>query len=587
MSETFYYSSDTSSKVINYLKDNSFLSADDVETLEKKAKDGKCSALRVLIRENPGLMEKVGKLIAHLTSSDFFAHQENIPIVENELFKNGDAYKYGAYLIEDSNDKKLICLDPLHKDFIELKKEKFSKIPVLIMSQVTFNYIKENCTELIERAKSGSGGVGVKSKVEIVDSDDVQAADANAFVFNTLTECIKRDASDIHIDLAVDKQGQMGFKLRFRVDGKCFDESFHDDIMLYRGIVNKLKLDSGLKIDERRLPQDGRISFESDGKIYNFRLSFMPSTIRNAQEEKIVLRQMADVEKCDLYNLGILPYCVDLFEKAIKYPHGFICVTGPTGSGKTTTLYALLQEIDRVGTNVITLEDPIEAEIPLVNQSQMFHRIGYDFAAGLRVILRQDPDIIMVGEMRDEETALKAFEASNTGHLVFSTLHTNTAASSITRLLQMGVPHYFISSSLKFVVAQRLIRKICPECRREHPDKNKMSKVIDDTFKSSSKAVKKMYEEAKKSSTIFAPHNNGDKCKKCSGTGYKGRVGIFEIMQVDDDIRHVVNFEQGNEDKIQEIAEKNGMLTIQQYGYILVLQGLTTLEEVDNAVLSI
>ncbi len=587
MSETFYYSSDTSSKVINYLKENSFLSEDDVKALEEKAKDGGFSALRVLIRENPGLMEKVGKLIAYLTNHDFFAHQEEIPLVEHELFKNGDAYKYGAYLIKDSGGEKLICLDPLHKDFTELKKEKFRKTPVLIMSHVTFNYIKENDDDLIKSAKSNLGKTTVKSKIEIVDSDDVQAADANAFVFNTLTECIKRDASDIHIDLAVDKQGQMGFKLRFRVDGKCFDESFHDDIMLYRGIVNKLKLDAGLKIDERRLPQDGRISFESEGKLYNFRLSFMPNTIRNAQEEKIVLRQMADVEKCDLYNLGILPYCVDLFEKAIKYPHGFICVTGPTGSGKTTTLYALLQEIDRVGINIITLEDPIEAEIPLVNQSQMFHRIGYDFAAGLRVILRQDPDIIMVGEMRDEETALKAFEASNTGHLVFSTLHTNTAASSITRLLQMGVPHYFISSSLKFVVAQRLIRKVCQDCRREHPDAKDMSKTIDDTFKNASKPVKEMYEDAKKNSKIFAPYGNGETCKTCSGTGYKGRVGIFEIMQVDDDIRHIINFEQGNEDKIQEIAEKNGMLTIQQYGYILVLQGLTTLEEVDNAVMSV
>lgn len=587
MSETFYYSSDTSSKVINYLKDNSFLSVDDVEALEKKAKDGGFSALRVLIRENPGLMEKVGKLIAYLTNHGFFAHQEEIPLVEHELFKNDDAYKYGAYLIKDSDGEKLICLDPFHKDFAELKKEKFSKIPVLIMSHVTFNYIKDNCNELIKRAKSSSGKSTVKSKIEIVDSDDVQAGDANAFVFNTLQECIKRDASDIHIDLAVDKQGQMGFKLRFRVDGKCFDESFHDDIMLYRGIVNKLKLDAGLKIDERRLPQDGRISFESEGKLYNFRLSFMPNTIRNAQEEKIVLRQMADVEKCNLYNLGILPYCVQLFEKAIKYPHGFICVTGPTGSGKTTTLYALLQEIDRVGINIITLEDPIEAEIPLVNQSQMFHRIGYDFASGLRVILRQDPDIIMVGEMRDEETALKAFEASNTGHLVFSTLHTNTAASSITRLLQMGVPHYFISSSLKFVVAQRLIRKVCSDCRREHPDAKDMSRTIDDTFKNASKPVKEMYEDAKKNSKIFAPYGNGKTCKTCGGTGYKGRVGIFEIMQIDDDIRHIINFEQGNEDKIQEIAEKNGMLTIQQYGYILVLQGLTTLEEVDNAVLSI
>jgi type II secretory ATPase GspE/PulE/Tfp pilus assembly ATPase PilB-like protein len=424
-----------------------------------------------------------------------------------------------------------------------------------------------------------------KSKLEIMD-EEAGSADANSFVYDMLKNCIEREASDIHIDMTLDKNGQVAFKLRYRMDGRCFDESVYQDIMLYRGIVNKLKLDAGLKIDERRLPQDGRISFELKGKVYNFRLSFMPSTIRNAQEEKIVLRQMADVSRCNLYELGILDYTIKYLEDAIKYPHGFICVTGPTGSGKTTTLYALLQEIDRVSKNVMTLEDPIEAEIPEVNQSQMFHRIGYDFAAGLRVILRQDPDIIMVGEMRDEETALRAFEAANTGHLVFSTLHTNTAASSITRLLQMGVPHYFISSSLKFIVAQRLARRVCTECRREHPDKDMVTKEIDQAFESASPHVKKLYKEASAKATLYAPYSNGKVCERCHGTGYKGRIGIFEIMKISDDIRHVISFENGNEDKIQDIAEKEGMLTIQQYGYLMAMSGITTFEEVNTMVLS-
>lgn len=393
---------------------------------------------------------------------------------------------------------------------------------------------------------------------------------------------IERGASDIHIDLTLDPKGVMAFKLRYRVDGFCFDESQSSDISLYRGIVNKLKLDAGLKIDERRLPQDGRISFELDQNVYNFRLSFMPNTIRNAQEEKMVLRQMADVSTCDLYSLDILPYNLHLLEEAIKLPHGFICVTGPTGSGKTTTLYALLKQIDRSQKNCITLEDPIEAEIPLVNQSQMFHRIGYDFATALRVTLRQDPDIIMVGEMRDEETASKAFEAANTGHLVFSTLHTNTAASTITRLLQMKVPHYFISASLKFVVAQRLVRRVCLACRQPHPDEKMILEVLEKTFSHSPKAVQELYFGQKTtSSRIYSPLG----CRACLNTGYKGRVGILEIMKVEDEIRHVINFENGNEDHIQKIAEQKGMLTIKQYGYLQVLRGLTTFEEVNNAVL--
>ena len=423
----------------------------------------------------------------------------------------------------------------------------------------------------------------VEPQIEFTEEGQ-ETGDANSFVFNMLKQCVEREASDVHIDLGYDKEGQVGFKLRYRVDGKCRDEGFYGEVMLYRGIVNKLKLDAGLKIDERRLPQDGRISFELEGKVYNFRLSFMPNTVRNQQEEKIVLRQMADVETCNLYSLDILSYALKDLEKVTKYPHGFVCVTGPTGSGKTTLLYALLQQIDRVQTNVMTLEDPIEAEIPLVNQSQAFHRIGYDFAAGLRVMLRQDPDVIMVGEMRDEETANKAFEAANTGHLVFSTLHTNTAASSITRLLQMQVPFYFISSALKTVIAQRLVRRLCTECRREHPFMNDILKSIELAFQGASKSVLDLFEAAKKSVTLYTQPDDQAECKRCHGLGYKGRMAVMEVMPIEDEIRHVINVEQGNERKIQTIAIKNGMLTLQQYGYLQVLKGLTTFEEVNRVV---
>jgi type IV pilus assembly protein PilB len=193
----------------------------------------------------------------------------------------------------------------------------------------------------------------------------------------------------------------------------------------------------------------------------------------------------------------------------------------------------------------------------------------------------------MVGEMRDEETALKAFEAANTGHLVFSTLHTNTASSSITRLLQMKVPFYFISSALKFVVAQRLVRRVCKECKRKHPHEADVMKKIEESFKDASKDVKKVFEEAKKKAQVFAPYSDGKVCSKCQGVGYKGRIGIMEVMKVEDEIRKIINFENGNEDKIQQSAVKNGMLTIQQYGYLLVMNGITTFEEVNNAVLSV
>lgn len=421
-----------------------------------------------------------------------------------------------------------------------------------------------------------------KNKLEILDQND--SADANSFVYKMLKNSITYGASDVHIDLTLTDNFKKAFKIRYRVDGKCFDEGLHEDIDLYRGLVNKLKLDAGLKIDERRLPQDGRISFEYKDCIYNFRLSFMPNTIRNSQEEKIVLRQMADVNSCDLRKLNVLPYNLNMLQEAISLPHGFICITGPTGSGKTTTLYSLLKDIDRTEKNCMTLEDPIEAEVPLVNQSQMFHRIGYDFSSALRVILRQDPDVIMVGEMRDEETANKAFEAANTGHLVFSTLHTNTASSTITRLLQMKVPYYFISSALKYVVAQRLVRRICLDCRRPHSDQKNINNLIEEAFSDSISQIHDIFSTYKKEAQIFDLTPNLNVCNACRGTGYRGRVGIMEVMKIQDDIRHIINFENGNEDRIQKAAEQGGMMTIKQYGYLQVLSGLTTFEEINTAV---
>jgi len=581
----FKYSEKTSQDVIKYLVDKKYLSETDTKSLEDKAKTQDISMLRIILNENPQLSEKTAGLIAHITEKPYFKHNESIPIVKNNVFSKENITDNGSCLINDSGKKKLLCLDPSHVGLSDaVKKASLNKVPKYVISKITYDYIKKNYDKLIQDDDADT--IKADSNVTVLEDGNVTSGNANTFVYNMLKDGIARGASDIHIDLGIDNEGQIGLKLRNRIDGKCINVNFYSDIMLYRGIVNKLKLDAGLKIDERRLPQDGRKSFEMDGIVYNFRLSFMPNTVRNSQEEKIVLRLLPDVKKCNLYGLDLLPYNLKYLEDAIKYPYGFVCVTGPTGSGKTTLLYALLLQIDRESKNVITLEDPIEAEIPLVNQSQTFHRINYDFAAGLRVVLRQDPDILMVGEMRDEETATKAFEAANTGHLVFSTLHTNTSASSITRLIQMGVPFYFISSSLKYVASQRLVRRVCPECRRKHPDEKQVLDKITKAFSDVSKPVKELLNKTKKNPSLYSSGANGHVCKNCNGTGYKGRMAIFEVMKMDDDIRKIINFENGNEIKIEETAVKNGMLPILQYGYLQVLNGLTTFEEVNNAVLS-
>jgi len=587
MQNTFKYSEKTCHEVVKYLLDNKYLSEKDIEGLKNKSKSQGLSMFRVILNENPQLEERAANLISHISGMPYFDHKENFAVINDGAFSPKNIASFGSCLINDAEGKKLLCLDPSHEGLEKAVKEaNLNEVPKFIISKLTFEYIKKNYNKLSNLRVDEIKKPDAKSNVAVLDSEDNEASNANSFVYKMLKECIERGASDVHIDLGLDDEGQIGFKLRNRVDGRCFDVGFYSDILIYRGIVNKLKLDAGLKIDERRLPQDGRISFELNGVVYNFRLSFMPNTVRNSQEEKIVLRLLPDVKKCDLYGLDILPYSLKYLEEAISYPYGFVCVTGPTGSGKTTLLYALLLQIDRVSENVITLEDPIEAEIPLVNQSQTFHRINYDFAAGLRVILRQDPDIIMVGEMRDEETAMKAFEAANTGHLVFSTLHTNTAASSITRLLQMKVPYYFISSALKFVVAQRLIRRVCEKCRRIHPDEKKVLDRISDIFIGASKNIKSLYDEAVKKALIYTTGANGHKCENCNDTGYKGRMAILEVMKIDDEIRRIINFENGNETKIEEAAIKNGMLPILHYGYLQALKGLTTFEEVNNAVLS-
>lgn len=587
MNNAFKYSEKTSQDAINCLIERHFLSEKDIDSLKEKSKKLNFSMFKIILNENPDLTEKAASLIAHISKKPVYNHSEHFKLVKNDQFTLENICKNGACLIQDSEGSKLLCLDPFHDGMEAMAlKAGVSEVPKYVISKVTFDYVRKNFDKISSASADDLSQPKTVSKVSILDADDGEAANANTFVYNMLKDGIDRGTSDIHIDLCLDKDGQAAFKLRNRIDGKCIDIATYSDIMLYRGIVNKLKLDAGLKIDERRLPQDGRISFELDGVVFNFRLSFMPNTIRNSQEEKIVLRLLPDVKSCDLYGLDILPYNIKYLEEAIAYPYGFVCVTGPTGSGKTTLLYAMLQQIDRTSKNVITLEDPIEAEIPLVNQSQVFHRINYDFSTGLRVVLRQDPDILMVGEMRDEETATKAFEAANTGHLVFSTLHTNTAASSITRLIQMNVPFYFISSSLKFVVAQRLVRRVCMDCRRQHPDEKIVMEKISNVFKDASKPVKELFAEAKKKTSLYFSGANGHECKQCNSTGFKGRMAILEVMKMNDEIRRIINFENGNEGKIEEAAIKNGMLSILQYGYLQALNGLTTFEEVNNAVLS-
>ncbi len=351
-----------------------------------------------------------------------------------------------------------------------------------------------------------------------------------------LTQAAKDGASDIHIE-----PYERSSSVRFRVDGKL-REVVQPNKALHAALISRLKIMAELDIAERRLPQDGRISLRIGGRAVDVRVSTLPS----AHGERAVLRLLDKGEaKFTLESLGMSGEELRQFDRLVQQPHGIVLVTGPTGSGKTTTLYASLGRIDTGSINVLTVEDPVEYELPGIGQTQVNPKIDLTFAKALRAILRQDPDVIMIGEIRDYETAQIAIQASLTGHLVLATLHTNDAPSAVTRLTDMGVEPFLLSSSLLGVLAQRLVRKLCPSCRRQDEQ------------------------------GLYHPVG----CAVCAQSGYKGRTGVYELMIANDTVRSLIHG-QAAESELIAAARKGGMNSMREDGERLVRSGVTSAEEV-------
>jgi type IV pilus assembly protein PilB len=393
-------------------------------------------------------------------------------------------------------------------------------------------------------------------------------------VNSILEHAVFEGASDIHIE-----PSEKDVSVRYRVDG-LLQQVMTLPKKVQTGIVARIKILSKLKIDEHMMPQDGRFKI----KIQDEKLSFRVSIIPVYDGEKIVMRLLHEGQKpLTLDQLGFLPEPKKLVESAIKRPHGLILVTGPTGSGKTTTLYSILGILNKPGVNISTIEDPIEYHVKGINQSQINTRAGFTFAGGLRAFLRQDPDIIMVGEIRDKETAEIAIHAAMTGHLVLSTLHTNDAPTTLPRLMDMDVPPFLVAFTANIIVAQRLVRKICEHCREELKLDAKtigqleklLGKVKLLPLLGSQKIKLKGKEKTLQSMTFF----RGNGCRRCSETGYKGRIGIYEVMDIDEGIEKKIN-QRATADEIANHARDHGMITIFQDGIIKAKQGLTTIEEV-------
>ena len=397
----------------------------------------------------------------------------------------------------------------------------------------------------------------LKENEEVVDED----AAVVRFVSDVISQAVEDQATDIHFE---PQEGQL--RIRYRVDGLLVPVPLPENLLRFQdAIISRVKIMARLNISERRLPQDGRINFKANGTVLDIRVSTIPTIYAESISLRL-LNQKKEAYTMD--RLGMSPDEQAQINAVLDSPHGIILVTGPTGSGKSTSLNAFLRKINSTDLRIITIEDPIEYEVPGVNQMQVRAEIGLTFASALRHVLRQDPDVIMVGEIRDQETADIAIRASLTGHLVFSTLHTNDAPGAITRLVDMGIEPFLVASAIELVLAQRLVRRLCPECSKPEP----ISRV---KLGESLAILGCDPAEADHIHSLKRPVG----CDRCRGTGYRGRIGVFEIFRLDDEIHELI-LKRESTRTLTHAARAKGMRTLGQSGWDKVKLGHTTLDEV-------
>lgn len=431
----------------------------------------------------------------------------------------------------------------------------------------------EKMVEEAMHSLKDEGSEAFQIKTEKDEADEVkrviQDAPIAKLVQVIIRHAIEGRASDIHIE-PIEKQ----YRVRFRVDG-----ILHSSLTLPKdvgmAVVSRIKILSNLKIDEKRKPQDGRFQIVDNGSAIDFRVSTLPVV----EGEKAVLRVLdKDNQALDLKTLGLWGKNYEILNERIRDPFGIILISGPTGSGKSTTLYGFLKILNQEERNIITLEDPVEYFVEGLNQSQIKPEIGYTFANGLRTILRQDPNVIMVGEIRDSETAELAIHAALTGHLIFSTVHTNDSIGSIPRLIDMGIEPFLLTSALRVVVAQRLARKICEFCREEVSVSEAVKKQVRDELSDIPP------EELEKYGVDLAEIKfyQGKGCEKCNRMGFKGRIAIFEALEVDKKIQEIITSKKDSEMELRLEAKRRKMMTLRQDGFLKAIKGITTLAEIER-----
>jgi type IV pilus assembly protein PilB len=495
-----------------------------------------------------------------------FVSLEDYPVnaVATATISAETARRYEAFPIDFENDRLVVAMrqptDLLILDDLRIISG-FNIRPVVVADSELEAAIKNYA----------QSSVGVEHSAEEEESEEETTRDirvseekpAVQLANVIIAQAVNSKASDVHIEVY-----EKTLRVRFRIDGVLHD-IMSPPRQIHAPLISRLKIMSGMNIAERRVPQDGRMTLKIEGKVIDVRAASLPASFG----ERMTLRLLERTARViTLEELGISPEVLKQYRQAVVKPYGFIPVTGPTGSGKSTTLYASLGAVDRAEKNVITVEDPVEYRMESINQIQINPKAGLTFASGLRSILRSDPDIIMVGEIRDKDTARIAIESALTGHLVFTTLHTNDAAGAVTRLTEMDIEPYLTASSLIAILAQRLARLLCVQCREAYTlDAEDVRQIGDFPLEAGEKKVR-----------LYRPRPGG--CMRCSNTGYSGRIGVYELLPVSESIQRLT-LERKSASDIKKKAVEEGMITLRQDGMKKVRQGLTSIEEILRVIL--
>ncbi len=558
-------------QTINDLLSSSLAEDSNQNKLEEKLDDIKQKKIEEQVKNTASSLG-----VSYIDLKDFPINADALSLIPLEQSRNFQVICFSIF----DKDIKIATTNvqnpQLNRVIEELKKEKAKNIELFLISDESMNYainIYENIPimNIIEGIAITEEDIA-KYKLEGFTFENVDMLLAKADVSEIITiivaVAIQFDASDIHVEAQ-----REGIKIRLRIDG-VLNSIATVDLESWSKIISRIKLLAGLKINILAKPQDGRFTIHTKDEDIDVRVSTIPTNFG----ESVVMRLLrSSATSLEFDQLGIRGNSYVELKRQIDRPNGMIIATGPTGSGKTTTLYAILKKLNSSANKIITLEDPIEYRLEGINQSQIKKDKDYGFASGLRSILRQDPDIVMVGEIRDLETADTSINAALTGHLVISTIHTNSASGAVPRFLAMGVKPFLLSPALNAIIGQRLVRKVCEHCKEEELiDNEKMSKILNILGTIPESSGFQLDEEELNGLKFY----KGKGCDKCHGLGYKGRIGIYEILIMSKEIEQTILDNKVSEYIIQDLAQKNGMITMVQDGLLKAKDGITTIEEV-------